>query len=296
MGAGGQTAVLFSRRLGDIARRAGRRAGSALAELVYQLGWRAGAAAFGVLAVGGAIMVAPASFDAALRWQVASAAAVDVTGSLPAGEPRPQWVAVQRPLQSFAIGLANFEGQRFSHEARRDAGSDRREEMIHAGRFEEPGAHLSLTFARGGGEPASFYVALSRRLADRGHSVERSAQAQALATKFGLIEAADVIIAGRDGSRPCLAFRHRAEGVDLTMHGVMCGTRARAADRQQLTCLIDRVQLIGAAEDRPLRALFSRAELNRMAQCATPQLQAAGRRASWLDADQAAPRLRRAGG
>ncbi len=42
--------------------------------------------------------------------------------------------------------------------------------------------------------------------------------------------------------------------------GWWCGQNGRPADRRQLACLIDKVALLSAGEDKGLRALFTQAE------------------------------------
>ncbi len=144
----------------------------------------------------------------------------------------------------------------------------------------------------------SLFVEASRALAPEGLAVLRGAQPVALQTKFGPMESADMLVAaalpdGQTLSRPCLVFRHQADEGAFRLQGLLCGSQARPADRQQLACMVDRLGLVSAGEDRDLRALFSRAELHRQPQCLTPKLEQAGRRVSWLDPDRAAPRLRR---
>ena len=134
---------------------------------------------------------------------------------------------------------------------------------------------------------------MSRLAAYGGLAIERSAQPLALPSKFGPIEVSDMVISGAGRMRACLGFRHQAGAIGFSFQGWLCGTDQRPADRQQLTCLIDRINLHAAGEDRALRAHFAKAELNRQPSCNPPKLQATGRRTSWLDGNEAQPPLRR---
>ncbi len=272
------------------ARLAWRTIGLAV-RLSAALGWRTAAAACGLLAAGWIASAVPELLD-----QSAEAGAprpVLSTASIaPLHAPGPEWARVQRPIANFALALPDLDGQPLRLEARRDLNSAAREEDIQAGELSSPRPHAALTLNRDlPPRTASFFVDISRRAARGGLSLARSAQPTALATKFGAVEVADVTLEEASVTRHCLAFRHQAEGVAFGFTGWLCGVAARPADRQQLACIIDRVTLL-AAEDKALRAHFGKAELARLPSCMPSKLQAAGRKASWLDPEQPAPRLR----
>jgi hypothetical protein len=259
------------------------------------LGWRTGAACSGLLAAGWLASVVPSVLDNSAEASAPSMPAV--TGSLPAATQsalRPEWIIVARASPTFALGLADIEGQPIRPLMRRERHSDAREDQLTAGQFAEPATFAHLALRRRHSSPeTSFFVEASRHAAQDGLAIERSTQALPLASKFGLVEAADVVLSDGATSRACLAFRHSAEDVAFAFHGWLCGSDKRAADRQQLTCLLERINLVSAGDDRPLRAYFGKAELNRQPSCLSPKLQAAGRKTTWLDADQSAPTLRR---
>ncbi len=271
-------------------------------------GWRLAAGACGVVFAGwlasGVVATMDATADPARETQAspgaAPASSPTVTGALRnaaiAGE-RPEWVVVARQPASFALGGPEHEGQPVRFAARRDLHSPLREDQMRAGSFEGEAPMLSIGFQRQAPEQLPpFFVDLSRNLSDLGLSAVRTAQPTALATKFGPIEAADVMLSDGRRERPCIAFRHAADATPFRIHGVICGGPKRPADRQQLTCLLDRATLVSAGDDRELRAHFTAAELKRHPGCHVPKHQTAGRRANWLDPDQAAPKLRRSGG
>jgi len=97
-----------------------------------------------------------------------------------------------------------------------------------------------------------------------------------VATKFGDIEAAEVMLA--DGlERRCLAFRVQHANSRFSGHGWYCGASSvRSPEPREPACLIDGLKLQGAAEDQALKALFAEAERRRVDGCG-PRL-ADGRR------------------
>ncbi|MCX7325666.1 MAG: hypothetical protein NTZ14_14805 [Hyphomicrobiales bacterium] len=292
-----------------------RSAGLAVARTIIaalaQLGWRTGAALSGVLAIGWMASAVPALIEAGAALDTGSVAnaapSVSHTGALPAGHlsgtdlaPRPDWVAVSRPVSLFNLGLADLEGQPIRLQARRDQGSGLREDMFQSGDMSGSGPLLHLAMRRISSDMrGSLFVDMTRLASEAGLAVTRSSQPIGLASKFGPVETADIMLAGAGRQagheRHCIAFRHRADGAAFSFDGWFCGSAMRAADRQQLTCLFDKLQLLGAGDDRPLRAYFAKAELARQNGCVAPKLQAAGRRTSWLDPDQSAPRLKKTG-
>ena len=271
--------------------------------LVIALGWRGGAALCGVLLAATLAAFASASLTEPQR------SSGDTTASPIAAANPPmefaalrtntnlEWVPLNRPVPHFALGMGDIEGQPVRLSARRDQASGLREDIIEAGQFAGDGALLHLTIRRASPpRDGSLFVVQSRHAADFNLSVARSAQPTALSSKFGQIEVADMMLAEGTSQRPCLSFRHSPDDAPFSFQGWLCGTTARAADRQQLTCLIDRLNLINAGDARALRTAFSKAELNRPSVCTPPKLQAAGRKVTWLDNDQPAPKLRRQGG
>jgi hypothetical protein len=263
------------------------------------IGWRTSAALLGVLGAGWIASLVPAMMDTAARASAPGPAATLHTGAIahqPTPTGFPDWTPVPRPIATFGLGMPDLDGQPVRHGARRDRQSTAREDVMQAGEFTTPGAHLLLAVQRDPVAPASsHYLALTRQAAEAGLAVERSAQPRALASKFGPIEASDVMLGQGDHVRHCLAFRHVAEDRAFGFQGWLCGQGGKAADRQRLTCLLDRLNLLAAGEARELRGHFSKAELNRQPSCTPPKLQQAGRRTSWLEDGQAKPPLRRGG-
>ncbi len=205
------------------------------------------------------------------------------------------WVAIARPMPIFGLESPELERQPLVLEARRSADGRQREDLLSFGGFDETKPHLTLRLAvRHEREELSrpFIVALVRAAAARGLSVQRSSLPAAVETRFGPVEAADVTLSDGPVGRACIAFRMEAGTVPLALSGWWCGGEGKPADRRQLVCLIDRIDLLNAGEDPALRGAFARSELNRQPGCAPPRLSASGRKVSWLDADAPTPALR----
>jgi hypothetical protein len=176
--------------------------------------------------------------------------------------PAPLWRPVTSAPPLYAIekssGPVVIEARQHSSGGRQDT--------LALGAFSDA-SHGRISFIHGFNEPArSFFVQLVRQAAEAGLSVTRNAQSRLLATKFGPVETASVTLAGTT-ERNCQAFRFADAEASFGFHGWLCGTDAQAVDESQLACFIDRISL--AADDDPaLRAVFARADRNRLDVCA----------------------------
>ncbi len=218
-------------------------------------------------------------------------------------EPRLQrlagedWVRIARPIAMFGLESPELDRQTPAYESRRTQDGARREDTLVYGVFAEPRAHLLLRLSldRNPDQLSQpFVIAMVRDAAQRGMSIQRSGAVAPMDSRFGRIETADVTLSDGEAGRACIAFRREAGDLPLGISGWWCGGASRPADRQQLSCLLDRLDLLSAADDRALRAAFARTELARQPGCVPPRLSASGRKASWLDADGQAPLLKTA--
>jgi hypothetical protein len=209
------------------------------------------------------------------------------------------WTVLTRPTAQFSLSSPEFDTQKSGYSARRHSHGER-EDTLSFGSFEIPGAYLVLTIGRYGPDAntersrreSSYYIDIVRQAAQSGLAADRVTSASGTGTKFGMIETADAMLKAGEQNRHCLTFRFGEAANPVTLSGWLCGTKDRPADRQQLACVIDRVHLLGAGDDRELRATFTAAELRRDARCNPPRLASTGRKTTWLDADSKAPALR----
>jgi hypothetical protein len=158
--------------------------------------------------------------------------------------------------------------------------------------------YLRLSLYRVGSEEAPanpFFVDMARRASEAKLAVTRSATPDAMTTRFGEFQVADIILASGKAEISCVGFRRNADGARLRIAGFACGTPTRPVDRAILACAIDRLDLVAAAEDPGLSAYFARAEVRRGAGCPQPQrIATAPVKESWLDAGGKLPPLRAA--
>jgi hypothetical protein len=220
--------------------------------------------------------------------------------ALPMAAGQDGWVMIGRPIALFGLESPELD-KRSAYEARRSQDGQRREDMLSFGEFGDSKSFLALKFQVNrdaqvqkalAGQAQPFVITLVRESAARGLSVGRSGAATTIETKFGTVETADIGLSDGKAGRACIAFRHLDGAAHLSFSGWWCGSEARPADRAQLICLIDRIDLLSAGDDPELRSNFARTELNRRQGCSVPRLAATGRKGSWLDADGKAPALR----
>lgn len=214
------------------------------------------------------------------------------------------WSKVLKPIAIFGVSAPELAGLPQRHESWRHSHGGR-DDRLGFGEFAPVrqgsaapgiGVHVHLSIQRSGEIPRedtrAFYIDLVRQSADLGLSVEKAQQPTPLTTKFGVMEVADATMTMGQHHRACLAFRFASERQPFRMAGWWCGAGAKPADRRQLACLLDRVDLLSAGEERDLRSLFTAAEKARDPACSSQRMVNIGRKTSWLDADSIAPSLR----
>ncbi|MBF9233015.1 hypothetical protein [Microvirga alba] len=176
--------------------------------------------------------------------------------------PAPIWKPI--PASPALYGLDKSLGPA-TVEARQHT-SGGREDTLSLGTLGEA-RYARISLMHGFTEPArSFFVDLARRAAEAGLSVARNTQSRMVPTKFGPVEAAAVTLAATT-EQNCQAFRFADAEAGFGFHGWFCGAASvTAVDDTQLTCFIDKISFAGS--DYPaLKALFARAERNRLEAC-----------------------------
>ena len=265
--------------------------------LTSGLVWRGAAATIG-LGLAASLVTALSAGSEPARASLSESSARDSRsirqGPLPGLASRDSWVAIIKPNPTFELEAPELGRMSATLEARRSPDGSRREEVLGFGGFGEPKPHLHLRLAvehehRELSQP--FLIALVRAAAARAMSVQRSGTPATVQTRFGPLEIADATLNDGEANRPCIAFRMASGGLPLAMSGWWCGDIDKPADREQLACLIDRIDLANGGEDRALRTAFARTEPNRRQGCAHPSPSASDRKISQLVADGASPTL-----
>jgi hypothetical protein len=178
--------------------------------------------------------------------------------------PPAPWRTIERAAPSFSVERPELKDLPFGFEARRHTSGGREDKLVF-GVFESEAPYARLALFQGGRDPGAkpgFFMDLARRAGEAGLAVVRSAQPVPVATKFGDIEAAEVVLAD-SLERRCLAFRFRAGEPGLAGHGWYCGGSAAAPEPRALACLIDGLKLRPGAEAQGLDDVFAEADRRR---------------------------------
>lgn len=210
-------------------------------------------------------------------------------------EPLPgsPWIDIVRPFQIYAL-TSEFGREPTTFQAQRHRDGGGRVDTLTWGNFgnAEPSPYLRISLHRVGRESAedsSFFVQMVRQAALFGAAVTRGGVSDALPTRFGTFETADLVLetgqtlSGADSSS-CLGFRFGTEAPALRISGFACGTPARPVDRQTLACTLDRLDLVLSGDDQELGRFFSAAETRRDPRCIPSRNQQPNAtQAGWLD-------------
>lgn len=119
--------------------------------------------------------------------------------------------------------------------------------------------------------PGSFYLDVARMAALAGVAVTRSQLPQAVPTRFGQLEIAELTLTQGATERACAGLRLLVSAPDLRLTGFAClGEGLR--DPQTFACFIDRLEFDGASAEPALTAFFTKAQTARPA-CVVSQTQ-----------------------
>ncbi len=209
----------------------------------------------------------------------------------------PEWIDIRRPLPVFDLVGTEFAKLPSRYDARRHAEGGGRRDALTFGAIGFDGPFLHLVFYRVGreAEPLTpLVIELARVASDDGLAVLRNRPPGKVSTRFGPVELADLALLHDGAPAPCLGFRAAPDGgTALRIAGFLCGSRTPSAARAALACVIDKIDLLAAADDPGLQRIFVDAERRRGPPCAA-FAQAPGRdRAAWLDPRAALPPLKR---
>lgn len=208
---------------------------------------------------------------ACLPWREPAPAAP--SGPPPAEpSPAPVWAEVSHPFQAYDLAGGPYGRLPLRYDARRDHGGGAREDTLTYGDARPGQAFLRVMFRRhGAGDTAetSVFLDAARLAAGIGLAVTRSGLGTRLDSRFGPFEVAGVSVEDDGRAAACLAFRlaDPAAAPVLALMGLACGTVERPIDSVTLACTINRLDLVSAGDDEPLRAIFVAAERRRRDGC-----------------------------
>ncbi len=226
----------------------------------------AGSGLFAKVAVAGIALLA--GTDLLEQWRQTSQVHEQ---SAPAAA-RDAWIEIGRPYELYDLPARQLAHEKLAYSARRHATGGGREDTLTFGRFgTQARAFLRLSVYRHGAEmimDAPFYVAMARSSAPLGLSVSNVRLEQAQPTRFGEMEQAALILADKSGSRTnCRGFRLVRDEPGLTLSGLACAAGEETMSAPDLACLVDRLDLLAAGSDRPLRDFFGAAAARNVQGC-----------------------------
>jgi hypothetical protein len=200
-------------------------------------------------------------------------------GTVKASEPdkpatRAGWVRIAEPDQLYALHAPFTAGERLVYEARRHSAGGGREDFLNYGEFSASAPFVRLAVTRHGLEriiAPAFFVDMARRAAAIGVSIDRADRPAPGATRFGDFEMAAMTMRdGRVARRNCRGFRFNATPPGLGVAGFACGADGQPLSDGDLACLINRLGLVSAGEDKPLTDFFAAAGTRAARGCAAP--------------------------
>src|SRR5208337_1932798 len=108
----------------------------------------------------------------------------------------------------------------------------------------------------------------ARRAAPLGLSLDHVKLEETLPTRFGDLETAALRLSENNFSREnCRGFRLIRASLGLTLAGLACAVGDTPLSAPDLACLVDRLDLLAAGADRPLRDFFAAAQARKMGAC-----------------------------
>ncbi len=210
--------------------------------------------------------------------------------------PQPIWADIVQPLQLFNVSAPALAKDARSYAARRNVAGGGRQDILTFGQPNGPSPYLRLQLYRVGSEAAPaapLYVDLARAAAQADLSIGRSLTPVQMPTRFGDFELADMELTGEKiPALPCLGFRGVALSGKFQISGFACGAKGKPIAQPALSCLIDRLDLNAAGDEKALAVFFAASELRRNPACAGTRFDPAATRASWLDRNDAPPPLK----
>jgi hypothetical protein len=188
---------------------------------------------------------------------------------------RPTWVKIAEPFHLYDLPSSFIAGEKLDYEARRRSIGGGREDFLTFGTFSGAGPFVRLGVYRHGSEKWAtppFYVDMARRAAAIEISIDRADPPTAQATRFGDFEtAAMTMIKGRQARDNCRGFRFSVTPPGLAIAGFACGADDQPFSGGELACLINRLDLVSAGDDRLLSDFFAAAQSRHSQGCPEPE-------------------------
>jgi hypothetical protein len=197
-----------------------------------------------------------------------SIAAAQFFQSSPAIDPikplhRSDWITVDKAFPAFALAIPEAAGVPASYAIRRHAEGGGRKDVLSLGDAQSDAPFLQVEIYRPGQELTGFAApgqAMPALAREAGEIADLHMEAPLL-TKFGPVSIAAFDVTG-EPARHCIAFLRQYDDPMLQISGRFC-QGAGFVERATLACALDRLNLLAAASEPKVGALFAQAELNR---------------------------------
>ncbi len=234
-------------------------------------------------------------------------AAVATMAREPARAVRPRpivegWIAIAKPVRIYSFEAPAFRGSPATYTARRHTPDGGREDTLAFGTFGGTAPMLRISVfrrAREAADTAPLASVLASTAAAAGltsveegpfRPLQRDAAkgpandaGEGIATRFGRVEVSDLVLSGGGKLASCDGFRLAVDQPALTVTGLVCAANGRPMPRKALGCLIERLDLASARDDRTLIDFFAASELRRDSGCVGMGLGPNAVHAAWLD-------------
>ena len=208
------------------------------------------------------------------QWPRRGAAELDPAPESPAPARRASWVEIAKPFEFYDLSAPLVANEKMSYAARRHTPGGGREDFLTFGDFSAKGPYVRLSIYRHGAEKIaapSFFVDMARRAAPAGISLGKTEVSEMQATRFGGFETAAMVLQkGRQTRENCRGFRFSVAPPGLTMAGFACGAGDEPLSGDNFACLINRLDLVSAGDDKALRNFFAAAQARVGVGCAEP--------------------------
>jgi hypothetical protein len=176
------------------------------------------------------------------------------------------WTLADRSSRAFAVSQFDPHDKTEAYEIFRHPQGGRRDVFHWSGADKKPVAELEIY--RPGGELSHEGAAVAEIAARMDPGGERELEAAGLiGSKFGAVTLLR-LASGAEAARACLGFMKRVSDSNVRISGWSCQGGNLPARRAAISCMLNRLTLLGTGNDPKLAELFARAELRR-ADCAT---------------------------
>ena len=187
------------------------------------------------------------------------------------------WSLADRSSRAFAVSQFDPHDKTEAYEIFRHPQGGRRDVFQRNGADKKPVAELEIY--RPGSEINHAGPAVAEIAARMDPGGVRELEAAGLIdSKFGAVTLLR-LISGADNPRACLGFMKRVSDPNIRISGWSCQGDSLPARRTAISCMLNRLTLLGTGNDPKLAELFARAELRR-SDCASSAVPALS--ADWL--------------